>query len=271
VITPNDIKTGKQKVNLKLMIVGANGSGKTHFAATFPKCYFFITEPECSDTFTTKPELLKNIVGWDSYIPTSPDDTKRVFVELKANLTLVRKLIGEGKIETVVVDNLTLLALNRMLYIETHTKPLTEKANYDKFAAYKILSDYLYRFILMEIQTLPCNVVVNVQEKLESEEAMEKKPDKTMPLVPDILGGFRNTCSGLFSCVFRLSKKKVSENVYKYLARTNKGSQFNAKNRYGLPEVIEDVDYAKIIEAVNKAVNPKPVPERVVQPQGGKK
>ncbi len=65
----------EKKLQVKMMNVGNSGSGKTYLSATFPKCYFLMTEPGGADTFRFNKHLLKNITGWDYFIPTSTDDT----------------------------------------------------------------------------------------------------------------------------------------------------------------------------------------------------
>ena len=79
---------------------------------------------------------------------------------------------------------------------------------------------------------------------------MERKVDKSTPVVSNILGGFREKIAGMFSASLYLEKKRVGDNKYQYLARCQKGGQRDAKNRYGLPEIVENVSYQSIIKAI---------------------
>ena len=97
-------------------------------------------------------------------------------------------------------------------------------------------------------------MVVNLHEMIENDEALEKKVDKTIDKVPNILGGFRNDIAGLFSNVFYLVKKEDGKGGYRYLCRTNKGAGKMAKNRFNLPTIIEDVSYDAIMAKVNEAM-----------------
>jgi hypothetical protein len=236
---------------LKVFVVGNSGSGKTYLATTFPKCYVLITEPGGEDTFRTNKNLYQNVVGWDYFIPNSADDTKRVFADLNTKIDEAKKLAEEGKIETLVLDNMSFLSENRWIYINKHAPSLTARGEINTMAMYGDLGRWMYQFTLMKLLTFKGNVVVTCHEMLENDETLMKKPDKTTPILPNILGGFRDKVEGMFSCVMYLSKIS-KDGKYKYMARTDKGNQRNAKNRYNLPPVIEDISYSKIVEVINQ-------------------
>ena len=252
-ITREEMLKGQDKLFIKMLSIGNTGVGKTHFAATFKKCYFLITGPGEEDTFRSKPELIKNIVGIDRFIPNSPQDTKRVFQDLARATTEASKLAKEGKIETLVLDNMTYLVENRWLYINEYEKEISSSGALNTQAMYGKLARWCYQFTLMKLLTFPGHVIVNCHEQLETDEALMKKPDKTTPVLPSILGGFRDKIGGMFSLVGYLSKIK-KDGKYRFYIRTNKGNQRNGKCRYNLPEVIEDVSYTKIIDNINKAL-----------------
>ena len=251
-ITPKDLESGKVQRNVKVMFIGGSGSGKTHAAATFPKCYFLLTEPGGSDTFTTNPKLLKNIVGWDYFVPESAEDTKRVFTELVQACSRAREMAKKGDIETLVMDNGTFLSENRWIYINKHDAVYSQRGELDPRGMYGKLSRWMYQFTLMSLLSCPCNVVFTVHEMLEDDEAMAKKPDKSTPIIGNILGGFRDKVDGMFSYVMYLVKKGQEGGTYKYYARTNKGQGKNAKSRIVLPSVIENFSYNTLVEAINK-------------------
>ena len=258
-IKTQDVISGKEKFQIKILAVGGNGDGKTHFGSTFPKSYFLITEPRGEDTFLTKPELRNNVVGYDVFMPENPADTKRVFTELAQATKEAKEMAKKGEIETLVLDNISYLAENRWIYINQYeqeksvsTGALNNQAMYGKLAR------WMYQFVLMNLLTFPGNVVVTAHEQLESDEALEKKPDKSTPVLPSILGGFRDKAAGMFSLVIYLTKLKDPQTKkYKYMCRANKGNQRNAKSRIALPEVIEDISYQKLKEAIDKTLEAK--------------
>lgn len=254
-IKPADIVSGKEKFNVRTLVIGDTGSGKTYFASSFPKSYFLITEPSGEDTFMTVPELRKNVIGFDRFIPSNTDDTKRLFADLDKACDNAREMAIKGEIETVVLDNLTYLAENRFVYINKFEPEYSPKTGeLDTRSLYGKLSRWLYQFVLMKMLTIPANLVLTCHQKMESDEAMEKKPDKSTPVVPSILGGFRDDIGGMVSLILYLGKKEEG-GKYKYFARTNMGQGKNAKSRYpNLPSVIENISYETIKSNILKSI-----------------
>ena len=250
-----DVLNGKEKMFIKMMAIGSSGSGKTHFASTFPKSYFLITEPGGEDTFLTKSDLSKNVVCFDRFIPSSTQDTKRIFEEITKSIVEAKEMAKRGEIETLVLDNISFLSENRWIYIEQYEKELTNSGAVNTMAMYGKLARWLYQFTLMQLLTFPGNVIVTAHEQLETDEALEKKPDKTTPVLANILGGFRDKADGMFSLVVYLNKSQDTTKKYHYMARTNKGNQRNAKSRIALPEVIEDISYQKLREVIDQNIN----------------
>ncbi len=250
--TVEDIIKGKFK--LRVLAIGDTGTGKTYLAATAPKTYFLNCEPGGMDTVLLNPQLRKNLVGWEELIPANPKDTKNMFIKLQNAIIEAKQLTQQGKVETLVLDNITYLSENRWIYINEYEPEYSSRTgNIDPLSMYGKLSRWLYQFVLMDILTFDGHVFISAHEQLESEEALDKKPDRSTPILPNILGGFRDRIGGMFSCVFYLSKV-LKNGKYHYYVRTNKGNQRNAKSRYNLPEIIEDVSYAKIMEAIQTSL-----------------
>ena len=162
-------------------------------------------------------------------------------------------LAKEGKVDTLIIDNLTYLILNRWMWLNEFQKIVTRTGEIDKRGMYGFLRTWCYNFMLMNVLNFPGNVVCSAHEMVESDEAMDKKIDKTMTNVANISGGFRNDIPGLFSNIFYLSKINKGKGEYKYVARCNVGNGKQAKNRFNLPEIIENFSYNTLMEAINKS------------------
>lgn len=236
---------------LKTLVCGMSGSGKTYYGLTHPKLAYIGTEPNGLDTAESCPELKANIVMNEEFIPSPLEDIKDVFVRLDKYVIECHKAGKEGKVESLFLDNMTFLADNRWLYIEKYEKQFGKSGEVNTMAMYGALAKWLYNFTLISLLSFPGNVIVSCHEKLEGDDAMDRKTDKTTPIVPNILGGFRDEAPGLFSAVLFLEKKKTGDG-YKYFARCQKGGQRNGKNRYGLPEIVENISYQSIIDALPK-------------------
>ncbi|MFC1808861.1 AAA family ATPase [Candidatus Omnitrophota bacterium] len=241
------------KTNVKALVVAASGDGKTHFAGTFPKSTWIITEPSGFETVENRPDLLKNVVKHEEFLPSPIEPIENTFKRMETAITEAHKAAAENLVETLVLDNLTYLAENRWIFINKHQAlRSSQTGELDTRGMYGILGRWLYQFIYINFTSFPGNVVVSTHVKQESEEAMKKKVGNE-DIVPSILGGFRNDAPGLFSIVMYLDKIPKGNNQYDYYARVNKGKGKQAKNRYGLPEVIKDISYKTIYDAIVKA------------------
>ena len=246
-ITREEIQAGKHEVTLKTLVNGGTGTGKTYYAFTHPKIAYLGTEPNGLDTARTNKELLENLVWAEEFIPSPTEDIKAVFERLDV---AVRKAHSDTAIKTLVLDNITYLSENRWIYINKYEALRTGSGALDTRGMYGTLSRWLYNFTLTQLLSFKGNVVVTCHEQSESEEAMEKKVDKTTPIVPSILGGFREKISGMFSASIYLEKKRISDNKYNYTAICQHWNQREAKNRYGLPEIVSNVSYQTILASM---------------------
>lgn len=50
--------------------------------------------------------------------------------------------------------------------------------------------------------------------------------------------------------------KRLGDNQYRYIARCQKGANVDAKNRYNLPEIVENVSYKTIGESISLTFHP---------------
>lgn len=267
-IKVSDVELGKIKRCVVSLNVGGSGSGKTHMAATYPKGYFIITEPNGAETFLNKESLRGNVVGYEYFIPDPSDNDrslKSMYGSVQSStiikeIAIAKELQAKGEVETLVIDNLTYLIHNKWMHITKYEQQFSKQGELNKMAMYGSLRDWCYDFMLNYVMNFKGNIVVNAHEMLESDEAMEKKADKSSDIVPNIIGGFRNDIYGLFSNVFFLNKvldKKDGKEFYRHYAITNKRDGRNGKNRFNLPSIIENPSYATIKSAIDDAIKTK--------------
>lgn len=240
------------KTTVKALVIGPPGCGKTYYSGTYPKSYWISTEPDGFSTIEMNPELHKNVVKQGYFIPSPIKDVKQVFKEIQESCIEAHQLAAKGEIETLVLDNITYLSENRWMYINQFEPEITKQGEPDVRSMYGKLGRWLYEFTLMNLCSFPGNVVVTAHIKQESDEAMKKKVG-TDDIVADILGGFRNQAPGMFSLVMFLEKIRIGDNKYKHMARVDIGNNKLAKNRYNLPEIIENVSYQTVLNAIIKA------------------
>ena len=253
-ITKAELETGQKKPKFKILCNGGFGSGKTYFAMTFPKWAYAMIEPNGIMTAMSTPSLMANMVHYEEFVPAKLD-LKACFENMSNYIVKVRKEVEEGKIETFILDNLSHLSENRWLYIEQYEPAISKNGKIDKLAQYGNLGRWLYKFILCEVISLPCHVVVNVhtqEEEIEEEnDRGEVKRKKTGNIITNTLGGFRNDASGLFNASIFLEVQNMPQGQYKYKAFCKPVSKYmGAKNNVGLPQLIENISYQTLCDSI---------------------
>ena len=260
-----DAKDAMSDLKLRAMVIGLPGSGKTYFCASAPKVYYMGFSLGESDTFTTQPELRKNMVKVANLVPSSNEELKKLFGDLdqgKENGIIhqcfkeAKELYVKGEVETLVIDTMTYLVDYLWLYLNTFCPKYTRNNELDTRGMYGDLNTRLTRLIGLNLVSFPGNLLVTAHEMLENDEAMDKKIDKSTPVVANILGGFRNKVEGMFSLVLYLNKLEKA-GKYAYWARTNKGAGKNGKSRIPMPPTIENISYQTINKVINDSINEK--------------
>jgi hypothetical protein len=251
--TKEEIVTGIKKPKFKILCNGGFGSGKTYFAMTFPKYAYAMIEPNGIMTAMSNPNLLQNMVHYEEFVPAKID-LKACFENLSNYIVRVRKEIAEGKIDAFILDNLSHLSENRWLYIEQYEPAISKSGKIDKLAQFGNLGRWLYKFILCEVISLPCHVVVNVhtmdEEIVEENDRGEEKRKKTGVIITNTLGGFRNDAAGLFNATVFLECQNLPNAQYKYRAICKPTSKYPAKNNIGLPQIVENISYQSLCDAI---------------------
>lgn len=235
----------------KILVSGGPGTGKTTFGLSFPKIAYIGTEPNGLDVARANPALQANLVMSEEFLPTVTEDIKVTFDRMEKAILFAHEQAKAGKVETLVMDNITFLSLNRWLYIEKYEKKMTSSGEVDTRGMYGSLSLWLYRFILLYIVSFPGNVIIAAHEQRDDEQDMKKAMNPATPVTPDMLGGMRYRIAGLVSASIYLTRKLVGPNKWKFTARCIEGDGKAAKNRYGLPELVEDISYQSILQSLN--------------------
>lgn len=242
-----------QETYIKALVNGGPGTGKSFHGLTYPKVAWLVNEPGWRALIEANPTLKANLVWVEEFIPSPSEDVKSVFERLDKAIDQAHADFKEGKIQSMFFDNISYHAENRWMYINKY-EPLRSATSgaLDTRGMYGTLSRYLYNFTYMKLLSFPGNVVVSCHEQTEDEEAISRKIDKSMTVAPAILGGFRDKIAGMFTASIYLEKRRKAENVYEYWARCQKGNNRDAKNRCGLPELVQNVSYRTIMDAIAK-------------------
>jgi len=257
IYTKEQVINAEKKTHLKMLVNGAFGAGKTYFAMTFPKYAYAQIEPNGIQTAQTNPGLLENMVYTESFVVGEDEDVKDTFARFHAFLKKVKEDAKNGVIETLILDNLSHFSQNRWLFIEKYEATMGRSGKVDTLGMFGTLSRYMYRTILTEVVALPCHVVITVHEMDEEEEQVMKdgssKRVKTGNIISNTLGGFRNDAGGLVNAVLYLEAYRNSAGQRKFRARCIEGNGKQAKNNLGLPEFVDNISFAAVMESINKS------------------
>lgn len=251
IITKEELVKGDKKVFLKVLANGSFGVGKTYFAMTFPKWAYAMVEPHGIQTAITNPRLMENMVCYESFTPSLDEDIKETFNRLSAFIRVVREKALKGEVETFILDNLTHLSQYRWMFVERYEQLLTAKGAVDTQRMYGTLARWMLKFVITEVLTLPCHVVVPVHVMEEKEED-EGKMIKTGRIITDTLGNFRKDAGGYFNASIFIELERTQTGEYKRKARCLPNPKKDAKNNLGLPEFVENLSYESIMANIDK-------------------
>ena len=250
-ITREQLVAGEKKIHFKLLLNGPFGSGKSYTAMTFPKWAYAMVEPKGILTARVNPPLLANMVYYEEFVPSEAEDIKLTFQRYSAFLKQARADAEAGKIETLIVDNLTHLMENRWLYIQKYERQVGKSGSEDTRSMYGTLSRWAYKMTVMELLSVPAHVVLtaHVMEE-EDEDPQTGKLTKTGQSITNTLGSFRDKVGGLFNGNLWLEVKRLGVNQYQYLARCRPSGGKPASNNLNLPELVENVSYETLMKAL---------------------
>ena len=103
---------------------------------------------------------------------------------------------------------------------------------------------------MLDLVSLPCHVVLTCHIADEKKtDPLTKQQYETGKTISDTLGNFRKEVAGLFNASIYLKVRKDSAG-YHYLARCLPGEQMDAKNNLGLPELVENISYQTLVQAL---------------------
>ena len=257
-VTKEQFQGADYPVRLKVMANGGFGTGKTFLAMTFPKWAYAMIEPNGILTAKQNPELLKNMVHFDEFVPSVDEDIKVTFERLSAYIAQCKQDAKEGKIQTFILDNGTHLSEMRWLYIEKYELQTSRKTGeVDTLSGYRALGDWMWKFFIKEVISIPCHVVVTFHQQEEMETVTDdggrSKQRPTGRIITSTLGRFRDTAPGLFNASIFLERHKFGNGwVFKARCIGPEGAGKPAKNNLGLPEIIDNISFEKIMGYLKK-------------------
>jgi len=196
---PNTKDISTENVFRRFLILGAPGTGKTTFASTFPKPYFF--------DFDNKMLVLAGKdIDYDTYADTGTTPKAwRAFIDKLENL--LKNPVAEY--QTIVLDSFTMLqeiGMNEVQRVNaTYGKPVQLK---EWGILSGMLNDVLY--MLKAVTTMHVVVVVH-------EEIIKDDESRALSIVPMAMGKLSSYISAFFHEVYRTKTRRTSKGIEYYI------------------------------------------------------
>jgi len=233
--------------NVKLLIFGDSGSGKTCFASTFPGpihyCDFDLKVSSVASFLKGKDKLNEITYEQYPYAGKEPGVAGRRFNDDMGKLKALAKK-GEFPYKTLVIDSLTTMSDRIMEHLMKENPAV--KRNVTRGAQAPALQDYgLFRIFMKsfiaELISLPCNIVITAHIDIQKDETTG-----AILRVPMLTGKLAKELPIYFEEVYMAYVEGEGEKR-KYKAQTQADRKFNCRSQRGLPPVI-DLSYESLVK-----------------------
>ena len=231
----------KPSENIKILIYGESGSGKTCFASRAPGPVWFADfdgKVNSAAQFLKGDKQLEQIT-YDDYVPKGDLPADRFNNELERLQKLATA--GDFPYKTIVLDSLTTFCDESMKYLIKSNPGI--KRTVTRGVQVPALQDYgMFRIFmkqtLMAIPAMPCNVIVTAHIQIEKDENTGEI--LRTPMMP---GKLARELPIYFAEVYR---SFVKDGVY--CAQTKSDSKYQCRTQLGLkPEI--SLDYKELLNA----------------------
>jgi hypothetical protein len=234
--TPDWMEMG----SIRVLVYGQEGSGKTHFAGTFPNPFFIDTDRGLTTIRKRHP---------NAYI--LPIERQRgVFSTVMAVLRDAVNRTGPfeageqyADVKTIVLDGYTALAESLMyeiVEVEGNRRLTTSKPQWDDWNALKARLTSITK-LTQDINKF--HFVATAWEDITKDDLSGETYGG-----PQVLGGFSKQIGHFFDEIYYMNLRR-SQGDYVYEAHSKKFGRYAAKSRIGVPTIIKDPDFNQLEKA----------------------
>lgn len=235
------IKNTSRSNQVRALLYGESGSGKTHLAGTFPNPFFIDSDKGLATLWS----LDKNVPYLELQRGT------KVFPKILQVLKQIREkssaFFEEYDVKTLVFDSLTSLSdmilIEAMMYPQDGSlakNPNTSKPEWDHYTAVLNRMKHLMKMS----QDIGVNVVATAGEQLGKDEVRGTFIGK-----PAIIGSYRNVVPYDFDEMYYMTSKTTKEGT-DYMLFSSKYLYYEAKSRLGIENEVHNPSYKKLYESI---------------------
>src|SRR3990167_7030747 len=236
----------------KILLIGAEGAGKTHFIGTMPRPLYLFSFDKGYETLSGEFCITVGLcLDKDRYNPVAYRDFKTKFDALKRGLKYKYPDGKEEPYKTIAIDSVSFLST---LLFDNEQKI---NNNIDKPGGYSV-----YGVVKSKLQDVITQAIVMAEHVVCTALLEVTKDDLTGEIfyVPSIVGSIKNEIGAWFDAVFYITVDKSSstgEPIYKLVTVGDR--RYKAKMRIPsslgrvLPPTLENPSYQGIISRINEA------------------
>jgi len=241
----NELKTDE---NIKILLFGESGVGKTCFASKFPgptHYYDFDLKVGSVKSFTQD----IGHITYDQY-PASKTNPGEAGQRFNDDMGKLKQLATSGDFpyKTIVIDSLTTLSDRIMSYLMKSNpgikRVITQGAQAPALQDYGVFRIFMKQFIA-EILSFPCNVVMIAHIDIVKDENTGQ-----LLRVPMLTGKLAKELPIYFEEVY-YAYVEGEGTTRKHMLQTQSDRKFNCRTQRGLPAKLE-LDYNKLVLELNK-------------------
>lgn len=241
----NELKTDE---NLKILLFGESGVGKTCFASGFPgptHYYDFDLKVGSVSSFTKEIDH----ITYDQY-PLDKNNLGAAGTKFNDDMGKLKSLaaMGEFPYKTIVIDSMTTMSDRIMEYLMKSNpgikRTLTKGGQAPALQDYGVFRIFMKQFIA-EILSFPCNVIMTAHIEIVKDEMTG-----ALLRVPMLTGKLSKELPIYFEEVYYASVEGEGTSR-KHVLQTQSDRKFNCRTQRGLPPKI-NLSYEALASNINK-------------------
>jgi hypothetical protein len=196
----------------KLLLIGQEGSGKTHFIGTMPKPIYIFSFDKGYLTLAGEPGITVGVcMDENRYAPHAYADFKRRFDELKKGVEYTWPDGRKEKYKTVAIDSLSFLSTFMFDHEQRVNNNVDKPGGFGVYGSVRSKMQDVVNQAVMLAEYVVCTALVEAS-----------KDDLTGEIfyVPSIVGSIKNEIGAWFDAVFYMVVDKnpnTGERVFKLL------------------------------------------------------
>jgi len=234
----------------KILLIGPEGSGKTHFIGTMPRPVYVFSMDKGYLTLAGEPGITVGLcMDEDRYKPHAYADFKKKFDELKTGLMYKWPDGRTEKYKTIAIDSVSFLSTFLFDHEQKINNTIDKPGGFPVYASVKSkMQDVVNQSVLLAAYVVCTALIESTKDDITGE----------IFFVPSMVGSMKNEIGAWFDAVFYMSVDKnpvTGAKVYKMLTVGDRRQKAKVRVPSSLANVIaavEKPDFAELLAKINQ-------------------